>query len=91
VSDVEDSLAARRAAPVDRLKAWASDVAERVGWTFVQAFVAAMIASGGFDMAGVVDMSIWQKAGMAAVAAVLALVKGVAATWVGDRNSASLP
>lgn len=65
------------------------DLAERVGWTAVQTFLAVLVASGWFSVDGVVDTSILQRAGIAAIAAVLALLKGVVAKLIGDRNSAS--
>jgi hypothetical protein len=89
VSDLESNLAARGV--TNKAKSYAADLAERVAWTFLQAFGAMLVASGGLDMAGVLDMSIWEKAGFAGVAAVLALIKGVVAKWVGDRNTPALP
>lgn len=74
---------------LDRTKVYLTDLAERTIWTAAQAFVAVLIASGFFDVQGVTDTSILGKAGVAGIAAALAVLKGVAAKWVGDSNSAS--
>jgi hypothetical protein len=66
------------------------DLAERVASTFVQAFLGALITGGVFDVAGVRDVSAWEAAGLAGVAAVLALLKGLAAKFVGQPDSASV-
>ena len=69
---------------------YAIDLLERVAATFVQAFLGALVAGGWFDIDGIRDMSIVQTAGVAGIVAVLAVVKGVVAKFVSDRNSASL-
>jgi hypothetical protein len=66
------------------------DLAERVITTFLTAFSGALITGGVFDVAGVRDVSAYQAAGLAGVAAVLSLVKGLVAKWVSNRESASL-
>ena len=60
---------------------YAKDLLERCTWTFVQAFLGAFVISGGTKAA--------QSAAIAALAAVLAVVKGEAARRIGDRDSAS--
>lgn len=57
-----------------------ADLAERSLWTFVQAFAAVWIVTGEFDATTL-------KA--AAVAGVIAVVKALAASRVGQHNSAS--
>jgi hypothetical protein len=61
------------------------DIAERALWTFLQAFIGVLIAG---DM---VDLSsgTLRAGAIAGVAAVLALVKSVAATRIGDPGSAA--
>jgi hypothetical protein len=81
---------AARPSRVRAAVSFSTDLAERVAWTFLQAFGATLVASGGLDMTGVTDMSIWQKAMLAGVAGVLALVKGLVAKQVGDKTSAAL-
>jgi len=66
------------------------DLAERVIVTFVGAFVATLIAGDWFTIAGVQDVSTLGAAGLAGAAAVLSLIKGVVATAVGAKDSASL-
>lgn len=65
------------------------DLVERVGSTYVQAFLGLLLASG-FAVDGVVDLSLVVKAAVAALPAALSLVKGLLARSVGDRESASL-
>lgn len=65
------------------------DLAERVGATFAQAFLAQFGLSLA-DVGGVVDFSTLKKAGIAGAIAALALVKGLIASRVGDHQSASL-
>jgi len=65
---------------------YAQDLAERVIWTFLAAVAAVALAAGPADM---LHASFWQAAGTAGVAAVVTLVKGLAARYVGNRNSAS--
>lgn len=68
------------------VKTYARDLAERVVWTFLAAVAAVALASGPADM---LHASFWQAAATAGVAAVVTLVKGLAARFVGNRNSAS--
>lgn len=65
-------------------KTYALDLAERVLVTFLQAFV------GGIVITQPLDASVWHAAAAGGVAAVIALVKGIAARAVGTANSASL-
>jgi hypothetical protein len=66
-------------------KPWVRDTVERVAWTFVQGAIGAVpvqqIVSG--------DIDALTSAAVGGAAAVLALVKAIAATKVGDPNSAS--
>lgn len=62
------------------------DLAERVIWTFLGATASVEIAAGPADM---FHASFWQSVGVAGVAAVVSLVKGIAARAVGAKNSAS--
>lgn len=66
------------------------DLAERVVVTFGQAFGAVLISGGVFDVAGVRNVSAYQAAGLAGVAAVLSLAKGLVAKLVSKPDSASL-
>jgi hypothetical protein len=64
---------------------YAKDLAERVVWTF-------LVAVGAFALTtptGWLDVTTWQAAGTAGLAAVGTLVKGLLARYVGSRNSAS--
>jgi hypothetical protein len=70
-------------------KRYLLDLLERVGWTAAQAFLATLIASGFFSVDNVTDLSILQKAGVAALAAVLSLAKGLAARAVGSPYTAA--
>lgn len=65
---------------------YARDLGERVIWTFLAAVAGVSLAAGPADM---LHASFWQAAGTAGVAAVVTLVKGLAARFVGSRNSAS--
>lgn len=65
---------------------YARDLIERVIWTFLGAAAAVALAGGPADM---LSVSFWQGAGTAGLAAVVTLVKGLAARLVGQRNSAS--
>jgi hypothetical protein len=65
------------------------DLTERTVWTFAQTFGATLVASGWFSMAGITDLPILQKAAVAGIAAVLAVVKGLVASQVGQTGSAS--
>lgn len=71
------------------VRLYLTDLGERVGWTFLQALGSALILGGAFDVTGIQDMSVWKSALLAAVAAVLSLLKGIVAKAIGDRNSAS--
>lgn len=74
----------------DQAGKYARDLAERVLWTFAQAFVGALITGGVLDgVAGVADITGWQAAGLAGVAAVISLIKGLLAKFVGRSDSAS--
>jgi hypothetical protein len=66
------------------------DLVERVVFTFLQAFGAALVAGNWFDVAHLRDLSIVQSAGLAGIAAVLAVIKGLIAKAVSNRESASL-
>lgn len=66
------------------------DLAERVASTFVQAFLAALAAGNWFDVAHIRDLSIVQTAGVAGIAAVLSLVKGLVAKKINRPDSASV-
>jgi hypothetical protein len=56
------------------------DIIERTLWTAVQAFLAVFV---------ITDVSSLKSAGVAAAAAVIAAVKGLAASKVGDPESAA--
>jgi len=61
------------------------DLAERVLWTFVEAFVGVLLLSA----ADMFTLTVLKSALAAGVIAVLSLLKGLGAKAVGDRNSAS--
>lgn len=63
---------------------YARDLAERVLSTFLQAFVGALVIS------TPLDVSMWQTAAMAGVAAGMSLLKGLVARVRDVSNSASL-
>jgi len=63
------------------------DISERVVWTYVQTFLGLLLASGMFAD-GALDLSVLQSAAVAAVPAALAVLKGVAASRVGDPKTA---
>lgn len=69
---------------------YALDLAERVVMTFVTSFLGTLVAGGWFDVAQIRDLGAVRAAAIGGVAAVLSLVKGIAAKFVADRNSASL-
>lgn len=56
------------------------DIIERTFWTAVQAFLAVFV---------ITDVSSLKSAGVAAAAAVIAAIKGLAASKVGDPESAA--
>lgn len=64
------------------------DLVERVVATFVQAFVAALLASPVFDnLAGLhVNLSSFEAAGLAGIAAVVSLVKNLLTVWLNKRR-----
>ena len=63
----------------------AIDIAERMIATAVQAFAATLLAAPVFS----IDVSALKAAGLAALAAVLSILKGVAASRLGDPTSAA--
>lgn len=65
---------------------YAKDLTERVVWTFLGGTAAVIAASGPGDM---LNATFWQAAATGGIAAVVALLKGLAAHYMGDRNSAS--
>lgn len=65
------------------------DVAERAVWTYLEAFVTLLVASGMFGVGGVVDLSVLAKLAVAAIAPVLAVIKGFVASKIGNPDSAS--
>ncbi|MET8826121.1 hypothetical protein ABZX40_13695 [Streptomyces sp. NPDC004610] len=66
--------------------AYARDLAERVIWTFLVAAGGVALAAGPGDM---FSASLWETVGVAGLAAVGSLIKGVFAQFVGVKNSAS--
>lgn len=80
--------ATRVARPV--VTRYLASLAERVGTVFVVAFLGQLVVSGWFDVANVSRLTLLQHAGVAGAAAVLALVKGLAAAFVGNRATPSL-
>lgn len=70
-------------------KRYLRDLAERVGATYLQAFLGLLLASG-FGVEGVLDLSTPRKAAIAAIPAALSVLKGLLARSVGDKESASL-
>lgn len=62
------------------------DLTERVGWTFVTAAGAIAVAAG---PAHWMELSMWKGAAAAGLAAAGALLKGLVARYIGNRNSAS--
>lgn len=69
------------------MTAYFKDLAERVVMTFVQAFIGAAVIT---DTADLTDHTMWTSAGMAGIAAVVSLVKGLVARHRGLEDSASL-
>lgn len=63
------------------------DIVERVVTTFLAAFLPALVAAGPADL---ISLSAWQSAALAGVAAAVSLLKGLVASGVGNRSSASL-
>jgi len=71
---------------VKTARTYAKDLAERVIWTFLGGTIAVVVAAGPAD---VLHASFWQAAATGGVAAVVSLVKGLAARGFGAKNSAS--
>ncbi|WIC88830.1 holin [Streptomyces phage OnionKnight] len=71
---------------VKTVRTYAVDLTERVIWTFLGAAGAVALAAGPTDM---LNVSFWQGAVTAGMAAVVTLVKGIAARLIGPKNSAS--
>ncbi|MFE8961725.1 hypothetical protein [Streptomyces iakyrus] len=71
---------------VKTAKTYGRDLAERVVWSFLGGTAAVATAAGPADM---FHASFWQAVGAGGLAAVVSLVKGLGARWVGLRNSAS--
>jgi hypothetical protein len=61
------------------------DLLERAVWTFLQAGLGVFVLADSFDA----NLDNAEKAAMAGLAAVLALVKGVVASRVGDTGTAA--
>lgn len=66
--------------------AYARDLVERVLATFVATVGALLVAAGPADL---LTLDFWKATAVAGVAAVLSLVKGLAARALGNKNSAS--
>ena len=71
---------------VKTARTYAVDLIERIIWTFLGAAGAVALAGGAADM---LEVSFWQGVGTAGLAAVVTLVKGIAARVIGAKNSAS--
>ncbi|MEU9643589.1 hypothetical protein [Streptomyces sp. NPDC048188] len=71
---------------VKTARTYAVDLIERVLWTFLGAAGAVALAAGPADM---LSVSFWEGTGTAGFAAVVTLVKGIAARLIGPKNSAS--
>lgn len=65
---------------------YARDLVERTIWSFLGGATAVSVAAGPADM---LNASFWQAVGAGGLAAAFALLKGVAARVVGQKNSAS--
>ena len=65
---------------------YARDLVERTIWSFLGGATAVSGAAGPADM---LNASFWQAVGAGGLAAAFALLKGVAARVVGQKNSAS--
>ncbi len=63
-----------------------ADVAERAFWTFLQAFLGVLLAGDMLDLSS----GTLRAAAIAGFAALLSLVKSVAATHVGDPGTAAV-
>lgn len=64
---------------------WVKDAAERVGWTFLQG----SLATGSLEQLATGDLDAWRAASVGGIAAVLALLKAIAARRMGDHHSAA--
>ena len=71
---------------VKTAQTYAKDLAERTIWSFLGGATAVSVAAGPADM---LNASFWQAVGAGGLAAAFALLKGVAARVVGQKNSAS--
>lgn len=71
---------------VKTARTYAVDLIERIIWTFLGAAGAVALAAGPADM---LSVSFWEGVGTAGLAAVVTLVKGIAARLIGPKNSAS--
>lgn len=71
---------------VKTARTYAVDLVERVLWTFLLAAAGVALAAGPADM---LNVSFWKTVGVAGLAAVGSLVKGVVARVIGNSNSAS--
>ncbi|WP_432184846.1 hypothetical protein [Streptomyces tendae] len=71
---------------VKTARTYAVDLIERIIWTFLGAAGAVALAAGPADM---LSVSFWEGVGTAGMAAVVTLVKGIAARLIGPKNSAS--
>jgi hypothetical protein len=67
-------------------KAWFFDIVERVVATFAAAFLGSLLLAG----ANVLHLSSWHTAALAGVAAALSFLKGLVASFVGNRGTPSL-
>lgn len=66
------------------MSAFWKDALERVAWTFVQGFAAALLAAGAFDLTAL------QTAAFGGLTAALAFVKVFVAQKIGDPNTAAI-
>jgi hypothetical protein len=74
------------AAVVKSARTYLRDLGERVLTSFVGGAVAAALAAGPL---GLLHASAWQSVAVGGLAAVVSLLKGLAAKGVGDKHSAS--
>ncbi|MFJ8144696.1 hypothetical protein ACIQ6R_06425 [Streptomyces sp. NPDC096048] len=71
---------------VKTARTYTVDLLERIIWTFLGAASAVALAAGPADM---LSVSFWESVGVGGMAAVVTLVKGIAARLIGPKNSAS--
>jgi hypothetical protein len=64
------------------------DIAERTVWTYSQSYLGLWIASG-VGISAIADLSMADKALVSVLPAILAVVKGLAASRVGATDSAA--